>query len=61
MLPAFQVGSRGRVVKATDSKSVSLWEHRFESCRLRDKIFFLHWTHQAKLLLQVRLELTTPA
>ena len=30
--------SRGRVVKATDSKSVSLWERRFESCRLRNTI-----------------------
>ena len=27
--------SRGRVVKATDQKSVSLWERRFESYRLR--------------------------
>ena len=27
--------SRGRVVKATDSKSVSLWERRFESYQLR--------------------------
>ena len=31
--------SRGRVVKASDSKSDSLWERRFESYRLR--IFFL--------------------
>ena len=30
--------SRGRVVKATDSKSVSLWERRFESYRLRNTI-----------------------
>ena len=28
-------GSRGRAVKASDSKSDSLWERRFESCRLR--------------------------
>ena len=28
-------GNRGRVVKASDSKSDSLWERRFESCRLR--------------------------
>ena len=28
--------SCGRVVKATDSKSVSLWERRFESYQLRD-------------------------
>ena len=27
---------RGRVVKASDLKSDSLWERRFESCRLRD-------------------------
>ena len=27
--------SCGRVVKASDSKSDSLWERRFESCRLR--------------------------
>ena len=27
--------SRGRVVKASDQKSDSLWERRFESCRLR--------------------------
>ena len=33
-----QYSSCGRVVKATDSKSVSLWERRFESYRLR--IFF---------------------
>lgn len=32
--------SRGRVVKASDSKSDSLWERRFESYRLR--IFFLN-------------------
>ena len=31
--------NRGREVKASDSKSDSLWERRFESCRLR--IFFL--------------------
>ena len=30
--------NRGRVVKATDSKSVSLWERRFESYRLRNTI-----------------------
>ena len=30
-----QIGSCGRVVKATDSKSVSLWERRFESYQLR--------------------------
>jgi hypothetical protein len=29
-------GSRGRAVKASDSKSDSLWERRFESCRLRE-------------------------
>jgi hypothetical protein len=33
-------GSRGRVVKASDSKSDSLWERRFESCRLRELSFF---------------------
>ena len=31
-----QTSSCGRVVKATDSKSVSLWERRFESYQLRD-------------------------
>ena len=30
-----QCSSCGRVVKATDSKSVSLWERRFESYQLR--------------------------
>ena len=30
-----QYSSCGRVVKATDSKSVSLWERRFESYRPR--------------------------
>ena len=34
-----QCSSCGRVVKATDSKSVSLWEHRFESYRLRTITF----------------------
>ena len=38
--PVGQPSSRGRVVKATDSKSVSLWERRFESYRLR-KYFLL--------------------
>ena len=38
-----QYSSCGRVVKATDSKSVSLWERRFESYRLRE-IFFLSTT-----------------
>ena len=36
--------SCGRVVKATDSKSVSLWERRFESYQLRDiylNLFYL--------------------
>ena len=31
--------SRGREVKASDSKSDSLWERRFESCRLRTLFF----------------------
>ena len=34
-----QYSSCGRVVKATDSKSVSLWERRFESYRLRQHFF----------------------
>ena len=34
-------GSCGRVVKATDSKSVSLWERRFESYQLRNGLFCL--------------------
>ena len=37
-----QCSSCGRVVKATDSKSVSLWERRFESYRLRETFFFCH-------------------
>ena len=37
-LSLYTQSSRGRVVKASDSKSDSLWERRFESCRLR--IFF---------------------
>ena len=36
-----QYSSCGRVVKATDSKSVSLWERRFESYRPR-RDNFLH-------------------
>ena len=35
-----QYSSCGRVVKATDSKSVSLWERRFESYQLRSPFFF---------------------
>ena len=38
-LSNYATSSRGRVVKATDSKSVSLWEHRFESCQLRQRLF----------------------
>ena len=34
-----QGSSCGRVVKATDSKSVSLWERRFESYQLRQRLF----------------------
>ena len=34
-----QTSSCGRVVKATDSKSVSLWERRFESYQLRQHVF----------------------
>ena len=34
-LPGHTVGSRGRVVKATDLKSVGIFPRRFESCRLR--------------------------
>ena len=33
--PTVFASSRGRVVKASDSKSDSLWERRFESYRLR--------------------------
>ena len=40
-----QTCSRGRVVKASDSKSDSLWERRFESCRLRT--FFICNQHRA--------------
>ena len=35
--------SRGRVVKAMDSKSIGVSPHRFESCRLRN-IFFLDFS-----------------
>ena len=42
-VPNYPESSRGRVVKATDSKSVSLWERRFESCRLRT-YFAILWT-----------------
>ena len=35
-------GSRGRVVKASDSKSDSLWERRFESYRLRYRVLLWH-------------------
>ena len=38
-----QCSSCGRVVKATDSKSVSLWERRFESYQLRQSLFGCHW------------------
>ena len=37
---SFSMGSRGRVVKASDQKSDSLWERRFESYRLRKKSVF---------------------
>ena len=52
--------SHGRVVKATDSKSVGLCPRRFESCWLRDSVFisyccgntfkwtWLHLTHTHK-------------
>ncbi len=33
--------SRGRVVKAIDSKSIGLCPRRFESCRLRDIFYFI--------------------
>ena len=36
-----QESSCGRVVKATDSKSVSLWERRFESYQLRQRLFWM--------------------
>ena len=48
---SFQPGSRGRVVKASDSKSDSLWERRFESCRLRQSIIFCIIIFSAKLFL----------
>ena len=38
--------SRGRVVKASDSKSDSLWERRFESYRLRISILLFNRTNQ---------------
>ncbi len=40
-------GNRGRVVKASDSKSDSLWERRFESCRLRQfhRLFYRTQSH----------------
>ena len=38
---SFVRSSRGRVVKAFDSKSNGLCPRRFESCRLRNLFFFL--------------------
>jgi hypothetical protein len=48
----FRNCSCGRVVKATDSKSVSLWERRFESYQLRHADF---WTCSRSELRQVGL------
>ena len=42
LLAATYMGSCGGVVNATDSKSVSLWERRFESYRLRKSFFFTY-------------------
>ena len=45
------ISSCGRVVKATDSKSVSLWERRFESYQLRylfSSYTTLLWTNKTK-------------
>ena len=41
-IPVFKnsLSSCGRVVKASDSKSDSLWDRRFESYQLRCVIFF---------------------
>ena len=41
-----QCSSCGRVVKATDSKSVSLWERRFESYQLRQRLFWMSHNYQ---------------
>ena len=41
---------RGRVVKASDLKSDSLWERRFESCRLRD--FCKKNSHSHRLIIK---------
>ena len=42
----------GRVVKASDSKSDSLWERRFESCRLR-MVLLQNWKNEECLVLWV--------
>ena len=39
LLAATYMGSCGGVVNATDSKSVSLWERRFESYQLRSFVW----------------------
>ena len=41
LMGTYQNSSCGRVVKATDSKSVSLWERRFESYQLRHRLFWV--------------------
>ena len=39
----FHRGSRGRVVKAMDLKSIGVSPRRFESCRLRPIFIYLHF------------------
>ena len=47
------MGRCGRVVKASDSKSDSLWERRFESCHLRKIFFRLGYTLDSNLILSM--------
>ena len=49
-----QNSSCGRVVKATDSKSVSLWERRFESYRLRNIFRFSTFPHREEYRCKIR-------
>ena len=41
--------NRGREVKASDSKSDSLWERRFESCRLRTFLASFSFVSSSKM------------
>ena len=51
--------SLGRVVKATDSKSVGLCPRRFESCRLRDIFRILFYQRSLSILFRTRKKSST--